>query len=147
MPLSMSLPLSLFWFFLYVWWVCNIFSPKIMQGFNLKENKIMRKIFSSDNFKGENQNSSEAKKESPSVNQASARCFYHQTKKYEVIIVWILQQLFSFTWILFLLYYIYLECNSHLNINVHKDLCWFLEHWRHYTTQELGHGRLAWHTK
>lgn len=52
-----------------------------MQGFNLKENKIMRKIFSSDNFKGENQNSSEAKKESPSLNQASARCFYHQTKK------------------------------------------------------------------
>ncbi|KAL5161400.1 Type IV inositol polyphosphate 5-phosphatase 9 [Glycine soja] len=58
---------------------CN--NPKIMQGFNLKENKIMRKIFSSDNFKGENQNSSEAKKESPSLNQASARCFYHQTKK------------------------------------------------------------------
>ncbi|KAH1241391.1 Type IV inositol polyphosphate 5-phosphatase 9 [Glycine max] len=53
----------------------------VVDGFNLKENKIMRKIFSSDNFKGENQNSSEAKKESPSLNQASARCFYHQTKK------------------------------------------------------------------
>jgi len=61
-----------------------------MQGFKLKECKIMRKILSIDSFKGENQNSSETRKETTSLNQASAytgRSFYHQTKKYEVIIV------------------------------------------------------------
>ncbi|KAG2385085.1 Type IV inositol polyphosphate 5-phosphatase [Vigna angularis] len=44
----------------------------------------MRKILSIDSFKGENQNSSEARKETPSLNQASAysrKRFYHQTKK------------------------------------------------------------------
>lgn len=69
---------------------CIIFHPKIMQSFKLKESKIMRKILTIDSFKGENQNSSEARKETPSLNQASAysrRRFYPQTKKYEVIIV------------------------------------------------------------
>lgn len=57
-----------------------------MQGFKLKESMILRKISNIDNFKGEKQNSSEAIKESPSLNQESAksRSFYHQTKKYEV---------------------------------------------------------------
>ncbi|BAU02649.1 hypothetical protein VIGAN_11220600 [Vigna angularis var. angularis] len=61
-----------------------MFRPKIMQGLKLKESKIMRKILSIDSFKGENQNSSEARKETPSLNQASAysrKRFYHQTKK------------------------------------------------------------------
>ncbi|ESW24630.1 hypothetical protein PHAVU_004G146600 [Phaseolus vulgaris] len=55
-----------------------------MQSFKLKESKIMRKILTIDSFKGENQNSSEARKETPSLNQASAysrRRFYPQTKK------------------------------------------------------------------
>jgi len=67
-----------------------MFHPKIMQGLKLRESKIMKKILNIDSFKGENQNSSEARKETPSLNQAPAysrRHFYHQTKKYEVIVI------------------------------------------------------------
>ena len=66
-----------------------IFCSKIMQGFKLNESKILRKLLSFDNSKGENQNSSEAKKETHSLNQTSANsrtCFQHHTKKYEIII-------------------------------------------------------------
>ena len=129
-----------------------IFCSKIMQGIKLNERKILRKIISFDNSKGENQNSSEAKKETHSLNQAyanSRRCFQHHTKKYEIIAVYILKTI--------ILYHINpvmslsnicktFKINTDLDIT-HKDLCWFLECWRHWTSHEFGHGRLAWHRK
>ncbi|KAJ1438639.1 Endonuclease/exonuclease/phosphatase superfamily [Sesbania bispinosa] len=54
-----------------------------MQAFKLNESKILRKIISINNFKGENQ------KENSSLNQESAnsrRCFYHQTKRFQEIV-------------------------------------------------------------
>ncbi|XP_057446825.1 type IV inositol polyphosphate 5-phosphatase 9-like [Lotus japonicus] len=57
---------------------------EIMQSFKLNESKILRKMLSIGNFKEGNQNSSDAKQETSSMNQAYAnarRCFYHQTKR------------------------------------------------------------------
>src|ERR1044072_3978627 len=57
-----------------------LFCPKIMHGFKLKESRILRKMLRIDNLKGEDQNSSEAKQEIFSTNQAyeNSRTFFYR---------------------------------------------------------------------